>query len=267
MIISIEEKAKEIRKRIIQMHQRGPSVGSSLSAVDILAVLYFEVMHIKTPDDPKRDRFILSKGHAVSALYATLAEKGFIKKETLDDYLKDGSVLFGHPVRGSAPGIEASTGSLGHGLPIAIGMAWAAKNDNQKFKVYVLVGDGECQEGSIWEAAILATRLKLDNLVVIIDANNLQGYDRVDNIQSIDSFRSKWQAFGWECKEINGHDIPELKNALQDVPFENGKPSLVLARTVKGKGIKEMEHKLDWHYFSVPENKVKLFINELENKQ
>jgi transketolase len=266
MKISPEKRAREIRKRIIQMHRRGPSVGSSLSAVDILTVLYFEVMDIKTSDDPERDRFILSKGHAASALYATLAEKGFIRDEILEDYLKDGSILYGHPVKGSLPGIEASTGSLGHGLPIAIGIAWAAKNDNKKFKVYVLVGDGECQEGSIWEAANLATRLKLDNLVVIIDANNLQGYERVDNIQSINTFKSKWQAFGWVTREVNGHNISELKDVLKNIPFDKGKPSLIVARTVKGKGIREMENKLEWHYFSVPEDKVKLFIDELENR-
>lgn len=260
-----EKIAIEIRKKIIEMHQRGPNIGSALSAADILAVLYFDIMNIKSPDDPSRDRFILSKGHAVSALYAVLSIKGFFKKELLDTYVRNDSLLCGHPCRRNLPGIEASTGSLGHGLPISIGIALAAKKDGKKFKVYVLMGDGECQEGSVWEGAMIASRLKLDNLIGIIDANNLQGYDRVSNIQPIETFRAKWKAFGWAVKEVDGHDVDSLKATLRNTPFSKDKPSMIIAKTVKGKGIREAEDKMEWHYFNIAEDKVRFYIEQLEN--
>lgn len=261
----IEDIAREIRKCIIKMHQRGPNLGSALSIADILAVLYFDIMRIKSPGDPDRDRFILSKGHAVSGLYAALALKGFFRKGSLDSYLRDGSVLCGHPARGCVPGIEASTGSLGHGLPIGAGMALAAKHDKKRFRIYVLMGDGECQEGTVWEAAMLASRLKLDNLVGIIDANNLQGYDRVSSIQPVETFKAKWKAFGWGVCEVNGHNVSDLRSALKRAPFIRKRPSMIIARTVKGKGIKEAEDKLGWHYFSIPKDKVQSFIDRLED--
>lgn len=263
---STKDIAKEIRKTIIKMHQRGPHVGATLSAVDILAVLYFDIMHIPSPSDPDRDRFILSKGHAASALYATLAMKGFINEILLEQYLANNSILFGHPVKGTAPGIEASTGSLGHGLSIGIGMAWAAKNDRKKIKIYILMGDGECQEGSVWEAAILASRLKLDNIIAIIDANNLQGYEKVENIQPVNSLKKKWEAFGWKVGEVDGHNVNKLKRVLKNLPQNTGKPYILIAHTVKGKGIAEMENNLEWHYFSVPKNKVESFIKELDKE-
>lgn len=267
MMSGTEIIAKEIRKSIVAMHQIGPSVGSALSIADILAVLYFDVMNIAAYDDPDRDRFILSKGHAVSALYATLAEKGFIKKDILSNYLRKGGTLYGHPVRGSVSGIEASTGSLGHGLPIGIGIAWAAKNDMKNYKVFVLMGDGECQEGSVWEGAMIASRLKLNNIIAIIDANNLQGYEKVSNIQPIDTFKKKWEAFGWNVVEVDGHNVAELKKVLQNLTLNINKPTVLIAHTTKGKGIAEMEGKLDWHYYSVPKEKVSLFIEELEGKK
>lgn len=264
---SAEKIAGEIRKKIIKMHMRGPNVGSALSCADMLAVLYFDIMKIKSPVDPERDRFILSKGHAVSALYAALSEKGFINDTLLDQYLADGSILYGHPVRGSIPGIEVTTGSLGHGLPIAIGMAMGAKNDHKRYRIFVLMGDGECQEGSVWEGAMLASRLQLNNITVIIDANNLQGYDRVENIQPISTFAAKWRAFGWWVAEADGHNIGELRSVLQNVPFIKDRPSIVIAHTVKGKGVPEMEDKLGWHYYSVSEDKVDSFISELEREK
>lgn len=264
---SLKEVAKNIRKDIVSMHQRGTNVGSAMSIVDILVVLYFDVMNIKSADDPQRDRFILSKGHAVSALYSTLANKRFFSHSLLKEYLTDASVLYGHPVRRSIAGIEVSTGSLGHGLPIAVGMALAAKNDNQEFKTYVLMGDGECQEGSVWEGAMIAARLKLNNIVAVIDANNLQGYDRVEKIQPVSTFKSKWEAFGWNVLEVDGHNIDQLKKAFKELPNDNDKPSVVIAHTIKGKGVAEMEGKLGWHYYSVPKDKVELFINEIENRQ
>ncbi|OGI16906.1 MAG: hypothetical protein A2287_08040 [Candidatus Melainabacteria bacterium RIFOXYA12_FULL_32_12] len=257
--------ANEIRKVLIKMHQKGPHIGPALSVVDIITVLYFDIMNIPTPDDPDRDRFILSKGHASTVLYTTLAFKGFFDKLLLEGYLTDNSVLFGHPKRGALPGIEASTGSLGQGLSLGVGIALAAKTDNKKYRTYVVIGDGECQEGQIWEAAMLASKLKLDNLVVVIDANNLQGYDRVENIQPISTFKAKWEAFGWSVKETDGHDVNKLKEALQESPFESGKPSIVIARTMKGKGISEFEDDLKWHYFLVPQDKVSSYLEELED--
>lgn len=261
---SLKEISREIRKHIIRMHQQGTGVGSSLSIVDILVVLYFDVMNIESPDNPERDRFILSKGHAASALYATLAKKKFFDEGVLSDYFVNGKVLWAHPVRGSLPGIEASTGSLGHGLPIAIGMALAAKRDNKKFKIFALLGDGECQEGSVWEAAMIASRLKLSNMVVIIDANDCQGYDRVREIQPINTFKAKWESFGWNVIEVDGHDFCALKKAFERFSMGDKKPSVIIAHTIMGKGIAEMEDKLEWHYYSVPKERVESFINELE---
>ncbi len=254
----------ELRKNIVRMHQRGSNVGSAMSAADILAVLYFEIMHIPSPDEPARDRFILSKGHAASALYAALAQKGFIDTALLKDYLADDSILMGHPCQKTVPGVEVSTGSLGHGLPVAVGMAMAAKHDNKTYRIFVLMGDGECQEGSVWEGAMLAARLGLDNITIIIDANNLQGYGRAEEIQAIATLAPKFSAFGWEAREVDGHNQRQLIDTLSTVPFAYGRPSAIIAHTIKGKGVAEMEDKLGWHYFSVPAEKVKPFTNELD---
>lgn len=256
--------AKEIRKKLIIMHQKGCHIASSLSVTDILTALYFDVMDIKSPDDPDRDIFILSKGHSVSALYVTLSKKGFIPEEKLEEYLVNAGNLYGHPTKGSVPGIEVSTGSLGHGLPVAVGIALAAKRDEKKRKVYVVMGDGESQEGSVWEAAMLAAANKLDNLILIIDANNLQGYDVVDNIQPLKMLKAKFEAFGWNAKEIDGHNTEEISREINNVSCVSGKPSAFIAYTTKGKGIKQMENKLEWHYYSVPKEKVQNFICELE---
>jgi transketolase len=267
MAQDLKHVATEIRKAVVTMHQRGTNVGSAMSAADILAVLYFDVMNIETPNDPDRDRFILSKGHAASALYATLALKGFFDRSQLSEYLSDGSPLTGHPSRGCVPGIEVSTGSLGHGLPIAAGMALAAQRDRLPWRVFTLLGCGELQEGSVWEGAMVASRLRLDNLTVIVDANNLQGYGRASDIQPIETFRPKFEAFGWGVREVDGHDLAELKSTLGRVPFESGRPSAVIARTTKGKGVAEMEDQLGWHYYSVPPEKLKPFLDELDRRK
>lgn len=262
-VTELEDIAKGIRKKIIQMHQKGPHIGSSLSQVDILTVLYFKIMNINSPDNPERDRFILSKGHGVSALYAVLSKK-FSNEKIVESYLVDGGSLYGHPVIGTFGGIEASTGSLGHGLPIGIGLALSGKNDKKNYKIYVLMGDGECQEGSVWESAMCASRLCLDNLIAIIDANTLQGYERVDNIQPISTLKKKWEDFGWGVREVDGHNIEELINVFKEIPFYKDKPSLVLAHTIKGKGVSDLENKLESHYLSIPKEKVKLYIEKLE---
>ncbi len=257
---------REIRKKLVRMHQTGPHFGSAMSVVDTLAVLYFRILKIESPDDVRRDRFILSKGHAVSAWYVSLAKKGFFDEKILDGYLADGGKLYGHPVRGSLPGIEVSTGSLGHGLPVGVGMALAARNDKADWRVFVLMGDGEVQEGSVWEAAMLAARLKLDKLVAIIDANNFQGFDCVENVQPIGTFRKKFEAFGWSVKEVDGHNHEEIEAALKKIPFQAGKPSLLIAHTVKGKGVLEMEGRFESHYLSIKPEKVDGYLKELEEK-
>lgn len=258
--------AREMRKKLVRMHQTGPHFGSAMSVVDTLAVLYFRILNIESPDDVRRDRFILSKGHAVSAWYVSLAKKGFIDEKLLDDYLADGGKLYGHPVRGSVPGIEVSTGSLGHGLPVGVGMALAAKNDDADWRVFVLMGDGEVQEGSVWEAAMLAARLKLDKLVAIIDANNFQGFDCVENVQPIGTFRKKFEAFGWAVKEADGHNHEQIEAALKKIPFQAAKPSLLIAHTIKGKGVSEMEGRFESHYLSIKPEKVDGYLKELEER-
>lgn len=256
--------SREIRKKLVRMHRTGSHFGSAMSIVDILAVLYHRVMRIESPDDPDRDRFILSKGHAASAWYATLVSKGFAPPEVLENYLADGSSLYGHPVRGGLPGIEASTGALGHGLPIGIGLALAARKDRNPGRVFVLMGDGETQEGSVWEGAMLASRLKLDNLIAIIDANGFQGFDEVANIQPIETFRPRWEAFGWAVRDVDGHDHRALESCLRAVPFAPAQPSLVIARTVKCKGVPEMEGRFESHYLSVRRDKAESYIAELD---
>ena len=257
--------ALNMRQDIITMQQRGTGVASAMSIVDLLAVLYFKVMRIPTTDDPDRDRFILSKGHATSAIYSVLAHKGFLDPGRLATFLRDQSVLMGHPSRQILPGIETSSGSLGHGLAIGVGIAHGAKLDRRSFRAFVLLGDGELQEGSVWEAANLASRLGLDNLVAIVDANGLQGYDRVDNQMPLSSLADKWRAFGWHCLEIDGHDHASIAQAF--VGCSPGRPTAVIAHTVKGKGVGEMEDTLGWHYFNVSPEKSVQFSQELERQK
>jgi len=244
----------EIRRHLLFMHaiSNESHIASSLSIVEILVELYFEIMNTdpKNLNDPERDRFILSKGHAASALYAVLAERGYFDKNVLTSFAQNGAIISVHPERNSVPGVEVSTGSLGHGLPIAAGIAFSAKRDARKFRTFVLLSDGECEEGSVWEAAIFASRFNLDNLVAIVDKNKWQAYDRTNTIQNLKLLKSKWEAFGWSCKEVDGHNFDELRNVLGSLPFEPGKPSILIANTVKGKGIPEMEDKMEWHYKS-----------------
>ena len=260
--------ARDIRKKLLFMHYKAGTshIGSAFSIVEILIMLYFRILNIdsKEPDDANRDRFILSKGHAVSALYAILAKKGFFDEEILDKYCIDNGILPGHPDRFSVPGIESSTGSLGHGLPIGVGLALAGKKDRKNYKVYVLMSDGECEEGSIWEAAISASRLKLDNLVGIIDANKLQAYEKTDNIQPISSLKEKFEKFGWSVREVDGHNFEQLQEVFKSTPFKKEEPTMIIAHTIKGKGIPTMENKLEWHYKSPKKNQLKDFIKILE---
>jgi len=263
----LHNKTIEIREKLLIMHAKSNEshLGSSLSIVDILTVLYFQILNIN-PMDPyeeNRDRLILSKGHAASALYAVLAKRGFFEEKLLDTFAEDGGKISVHPERFSVPGVEASTGSLGHGLSIGVGIALSAKKDKKTFKTYILMSDGECEEGSIWEAAILASRFKLDNLVGIIDKNKWQAYERTDKIQNLSLLKSKWESFGWSCREVNGHNLQELIQVFRGIPFEVGKPSLIIADTIKGKGVPEIEDKMEWHYKSPKIDELEKFIKSL----
>ncbi len=260
--------SKEIRKKILKMMfvSKTSHLGSCLSCVDILTVLYFKILSInpKKPRQENRDRFILSKGHAAAALYVTLAQRGFFPEEILNGYCKDGKKLPGHSTRGFVPGVEASTGSLGHGLPMGVGMALAAKNDGKHYRVFVLMSDGECEEGSVWEAAMFANHNKLDNLVAIIDYNKLQAFGRTNEVLNLEPLKRKWEDFGWSVREINGHNFPEIEKTLSNIPFQKRKPSLVIAHTIKGKGVSFMEDKLEWHYLNLNEESYKKALKELK---
>jgi transketolase len=247
----LERKAVEIRKRLLQMiyDARSGHTGGALSSVDILTTLYFHTMNYQ-PDNPywpERDRFILSKGHSVEGYYCVLAEAGFFPKEILDTYGKFQSVLAGHPTR-KVPGVELNSGALGHGLSVGVGMAMAGKMDHKKYRVFVLMGDGEQGEGSVMEAANSAGHYKLDNLIAIIDRNYLQISGPTENIMSLESLSSRWKAYNWHVDEVNGNNIEELATVLDSYPAETGKPHLVIARTIKGRGVSFIENRAEWHH-------------------
>lgn len=263
--ITLSQHTKEIRKNILQMIFKagGSHIGCSLGIVEILVALYYRVLNIdpQKPMDDNRDRFILSKGHACAAFYATLAQRGFFQKKELDTLYADGSKMAAHVTYGSFPGIEATAGSLGHGLSMGIGMAIAAKEKKSNTKVYVLVGDGECQEGSIWEAIIFAGHHKLDNLIMIIDNNNFQSEDRLEKILNLNPFDKKLTPFGWETIEVDGHDIEEIVKALNKRHPQ--KPLAVIARTTKGKGVSFMENDYIWHGKCPTEEQYNIALEEL----
>lgn len=262
------EKAKEIRKDIITMLKEAGSghPGGSLSAADILAVLYFREMQInpENPQDPARDRFVLSKGHGAPVLYAALAERGFFPKEELMTLRKIDSQLQGHPDMRKVAGVEISTGSLGQGLSAANGMALAGKLDQADYRVYALIGDGECQEGQIWEAAMLAAHYKLDNLVAFLDYNGLQIDGKITQVMSPEPLAEKWQAFGWHVQVIDGHSIPEIIQALDRAKEVSGQPSMIIAHTIKGKGVSFMEDVAGWHGVAPKEAEAAQALRELE---
>jgi transketolase len=238
-------------------------VGSCLSMADILAVLYGRVLRIK-PDDPGwryRDRLIVSKGHAAAAVYAALAERGFFSHQLLETYCKDGSILTGH-ISHRVPGVEFSTGSLGHGLSLACGIALAGR-EADGFRAVVILSDGECDEGSVWEAALFASHHRLDNLVAIIDYNKIQSFGRVDEVLALEPFAAKWRAFGWNAVETDGHDHDSLHATFGAVPADEGMPTAIIAHTVKGKGVSFMEDRLAWHYKSPSEEQLEQALREL----
>lgn len=247
----LENVAKKIRISIIEMLKEAKSghPGGSLSAAEILTALYFKEMNVD-PKNPKwadRDRFVLSKGHAAPVLYAALAEKGYFPKEELYRLRKIDSMLQGHPDMKGTPGVDMTTGSLGQGLAVANGMALAGKLDGRDYRVYVLIGDGECQEGIIWEAAMLAAHYKLDNITVFLDHNGLQIDGANEEVMDIEPIDEKFKSFGWHVMKIDGHSFEEIFKALDEAKNIKGKPSIIIAKTVKGKGVSFMENVAEWH--------------------
>jgi len=226
-------------------------IGSCLSMADLLAVLYGDVLQVDPahPDAEQRDRFVLSKGHAAAILYATLAERGFFPVEELDDYCRAGARLTGHASH-HVPGVEVSTGSLGHGLSIGCGMALAGHRAGRSYRVFVLLSDGELDEGSNWEPILFAAHHRLDNLVAVVDYNKIQSFGRVEEVLPLEPLGAKWKAFGWAAQEIDGHDHRQIQTALRQLPWIPGSPSVVIAHTIKGKGVAFMENDLAWHYKS-----------------
>jgi len=260
--------AHRIRRHAVEMTSRGKSshVGSVLSIADIMAVLYGRVLRVdpKRPKWPDRDRFILSKGHAGAGVYAALAESGFFPREELRNHYRNGSIFSGHVSHKGVPGVEISTGSLGHGLGVGVGMALAGKRAGKSWRVFVVKSDGECDEGSVWEAAMFAAHHRIDNLVAIIDYNKIQSLASVADTLALEPFRTKWESFGWRVTEVDGHDHGQLFDALDAVPTERGKPSAVIAHTTKGKGVSFMENAVLWHYRNAQGDELAAAIAELD---
>ncbi|MCG8605176.1 transketolase [bacterium] len=249
----MDNRSIKLRKSIVHMleHSRRGHVGSAFSLVEILRVLYDEVLTFdpRRPTWHKRDRFLLSKGHGCLALYVLLAEKGFFPADELTKFCHADGILGGHPDH-KVPGIEASTGSLGHGLSIAIGMALNERLDRLNYRTFVVLGDGESNEGSVWEAALCAAKHKLENLTVLIDYNKMQSYGPTSEIQDLEPLPAKWQSFGFGTVEVDGHHMQDLRNVFGSLPLQSGRPSAIVCHTIKGKGIDFTENNLDWHHKS-----------------
>lgn len=267
---SYPELARRIRAHVLRMtHKANAShVGSCLSIADILAVLYGNVLRVDParPGWTGRDRFILSKGHAAAAVYAVLAEQGFLPVAWLDKYGEDNGWLEGH-INYGVPGVEVSTGSLGHGLPIGSGMALAGKRSGLPYRVFTLMSDGDCDEGSTWEAALFAPHHRLDNLTAIIDHNKIQGFGTVKEVLDLEPLADKWRSFRWAVREINGHDYAQIEGALNSLPFEPGRPSCIIAHTIKGRGVSFMENQVAWHYKSPSREELARGLKELGVKE
>ena len=265
----LEYISRLIRGKLVKISNkaRTPHLGSSLSCVDILVAAYWSVLNInsKKPADPNRDRLIFSKGHAATTLYQVLNMRGYFSDEILESYAKPGGVLPEHPIYKSVPGIEATSGSLGHGLPIGLGMALATKINKNSYRVYVLMSDGECNEGSVWEAAMLAPALNLENLVLVVDFNRWQATGRSQEITAISSLKDKFEAFGWIVCEINdGNDVQSIIDGMNDAKSKTGnkKPVCVLLNTVMGNGVDFMMHTHEWHGKAPNDEQLEIALNQ-----
>jgi transketolase len=265
----LDNRSIELRRTIVRVMKEGGRghLASALSIVEILRVLYDDVLRYD-PEDPRlaeRDRFILSKGHGCLALYVLLAEKGFFPVSELWKFCKADGILGGHPEYPKIPGVEASTGALGHGLSIGVGFAISGKREGARHRVFVLVGDGECDEGSIWEAAMCASKYRLDNLIVVVDYNKQQSYGTTYEVQDLEPFAAKWSSFGFEVKEVDGHNVDDLRFVLSDVPIRSKRPSAIICHTMKGSGIDCVENNLAWHHKSkVTKEEIESLILGLE---
>ena len=262
--------AEKNRKRLVEVVYRAKAghIGGDLSCLNVMTALYFDIMRNLNPAEPKaadRDRFVLSKGHCVEALYVTLEAKGFLKPEVLDTLGQFGSILSGHPTI-EVPGIEVNSGALGHGLSIGTGMAIAAKMDKKNWKTYVLMGDGEQGEGSIYEAAMAASKYHLDNLLAIIDRNHLQISGNTEDVMPIDSIRERWSAFGWDVVTMNGDDMESILNTFHAIDYANKKPHLLISETTKGKGVSFMEGIAKWHHGVLNEEQCIAAVKEIEER-
>ena len=259
-----------IRRNGLEMSRisRGSHIGSVFSVAEIIAVLYTGILHVdpKNPQMPERDRLILSKGHAGSAVYAALAETGFFPVEELKNHYANGSILSGHVSHKGIPGVEVSTGSLGHGLSIGAGMAMGARMNGEDWRTWVVLGDGECDEGSVWEAALQAAQFRLDRLVAVVDYNHMQSLFTVEKTLQLEPFEDKWRDFGWNTQSVDGHDVRALRAAFERAMGNagSGKPSVVLAHTVKGKGVSFMENNILWHYRTPQGEEYEAALKELE---
>ena len=259
-----------IRRHGLEMTHlsRGSHIGAIFSMAEIIATLYTGVLRVDpaNPGWPERDRFILSKGHAGAAVYAALAERGFFPVEELSTHYANGSRLSGHVSHKGIPGIEFSTGSLGHGLPVAAGMALGGRMDKADWRVWAVLGDGECDEGSVWEAALQAHQYKLDNLIAVVDHNRMQSLDFCENTIALEPFADKWRAFGWHTQVVDGHDVAALRAAFEQAIANrgSGRPSVVIAETVKGKGVSFMENDILWHYRTPQGEEYEAALRELE---
>ena len=260
--------AERNRKRLVEVVYRAKAghIGGDLSCLNVMTALYFHTMKGLDPQQPKapgRDRFVLSKGHCVEALYVTLEAKGFLKSEVLDTLGQFGSILSGHPTI-EVPGIEVNSGALGHGLSIGVGMAIAAKMDKKSYNTYVLMGDGEQGEGSIYEAAMAGNKYQLDNLVAIIDRNHLQISGNTEDVMPIDSIRERWTAFGWDVTSMNGDSMEDIVKTFDAIDYQNGKPHLIISETTKGKGVSFMEGIAKWHHGVLNEEQCRAAVAEIE---
>lgn len=269
-VVRLEAQATQIRQDILTMiyEAKAGHPGGSLSAADIITALYFHILRIDpaNPDWPDRDRFVLSKGHACPALYAALARRGFFDVKELHTLRQYHSMLQGHPDKNKVPGLDMSTGSLGNGLAVGVGMALSARLHKQDYMTYVLMGDGECQEGLVWEAAMAASHHKLKNLIAIVDCNGVQINGWVNDIMRIEPFADKWKAFGWQVVQLNGHDMEEILHALHTAKTMRA-PTVLLARTVKGKGVSFMEDESMWHGKAPNLEQMKKAIQELSEEE
>lgn len=257
------------RKRLMEVAYKAQAahLGGGLSSLNVLTVLYFEIMEVDpfNINDQKRDRFVLSKGHCVEALYVTLESRGYFPKSLTNTLGEFGSILSGHPVN-VVPGIEVNTGALGHGLSIGVGMALAAKMDKLKYKVFVLMGDGEQGEGSVYEAAMSANHYKLDNLVAIIDRNRLQISGETENVMALENINQRWNAMGWDVKEMDGDNIDEILSAFHEIDYSNKKPHLLISHTTKGKGVSYMEGNPFWHHAIPNAKQYEIGIQEISER-